>query len=347
VRLRRRRERDAPARPAPPGGAGGAPGTPGDPAPPGAAVPVEPDNREGAKPSRSSWELAEGDELVPGRTVIRRLGGGSRYEALLVWDDRLFALTVAKVLRPALVDDRSALDDLRDEALALERLRHPVLLRGFDAVLDGPRPHLLVEHLEGPTLRSLIRHAGPLPLEQVLPLALHVAAALHLLREEGWVHLDVKPDNIVMFVPPRLIDLSVARTIASAARIRGPVGTDAYMAPEQCDPAAHPGAIGPAADMFGLGATLFHAWSGRVPFPRPRGARESDDPAERFPQLHADPEPLPGHTPAPLAAALAAALDRDPAKRPAPAELVAQLEPLVSGLPRKLVLSRGAGLQPR
>jgi serine/threonine protein kinase len=58
-------------------------------------------------------------------------------------------------------------------------------------VLDGPYPHVLVEHLEGPTLRRLIRRGGPLPAQQVLPLALHVAAALHYMASEEMVHLDV------------------------------------------------------------------------------------------------------------------------------------------------------------
>jgi eukaryotic-like serine/threonine-protein kinase len=169
----------------------------------------------------ASWDFEEGAEIAPGRTVLRALGGGSRFEVHLVWDDRWFAVMVAKLLRPDQVEDERALRELRAEAELLGRLAHPVLLRGFDAVLDGPRPHVLVEHLEGPTLRRLIRRGGPLPMPQLLPLALHVAAALHYLSVEEVVHLDVKPDNIVMGVPPRLIDLSVARSVESARRISG------------------------------------------------------------------------------------------------------------------------------
>ena len=136
-------------------------------------------------------------------------------------------------------------------------------MRGFGAVLDGPRPHLLIEHLEGPTLRRLIRRGGPIPLEQLLPLAAHVGAALRYMELNGVAHLDVKPDNIVMGIPPRLIDLSIARPLDRAARIRSPVGTDAYMPPEQCDPSGHPGEIGAPADVWGLGATLHHALRAR------------------------------------------------------------------------------------
>jgi eukaryotic-like serine/threonine-protein kinase len=242
---------------------------------------------------------------------------------------------VAKLIRPDQVDDARALRDLRDEAELLGRLAHPVLLRGFDAVLDGPHPHVLVEHLEGPTLRRLLRRSGPLPLEQLLPLALHVAAAIHYLSTEEIVHLDVKPDNIVMGVPPRLIDLSVARSFERATRMTRPVGTDAYMAPEQCDPKGYPGEVGPKADVFGLGATLHHALSGAVPFPRAEGARDDEDPEVRFPQLVDEPDPLPDDVPAPLRELIERTLRADPAERPTAAELAMELEPLVAALPKR------------
>jgi eukaryotic-like serine/threonine-protein kinase len=323
--------------------------------PSGTAVPAEPDNPDeaaaaappaaaaSARPEKASWGFSEGDEIAPGRSVMKLLGGGSAYEVFLVWDDHRFSLMVAKVLRPDRAEDRDEIRSLRKEAEALEALAHPVLVRAFDAVLDGPHPHVLIEHLEGPTLRSLIRRHGPLPLEQLLPLALHVGAAVQYMANEGWVHLDVKPDNIVMGVPPRLIDLSVARTFERARRISGAIGTDAYMAPEQCDPASMPGAIAPPADVFGLAATVFHAIAGEVPFPRPKGARESEDVHVRFPQLHADPGELPAKTPAPLAEAVYAGLAKDPAQRPTAAELCGALEPVLATMPSKLVLSkRGA-----
>jgi serine/threonine protein kinase len=279
---------------------------------------------------RPTWGLVEGDAIAPGRTVLRLLGGGQRYEVFLVWDDHRLAVLVAKVLRPELASDPAALRELTREGEALARLAHPVIVRGFDVVADGRFPHLLIEHLEGPTLRDLIARDGALPLEQVLPIGLHVASALHYLAAERMVHLDVKPDNVVMGAPPRLIDLSVARTIAAAARLRRPVGTDGYMAPEQCDPAFGP--VGPPADVFGLAATLHHAVAGTRPFAR--------DGEQRFPQLERDPAPLPRHVPRELADLLRTALARDAASRPTAAELAAGLEPLVAGLPRRLVLGR-------
>jgi serine/threonine protein kinase len=238
------------------------------------------------------------------------------------------------------VEDEHAIRELGAEAAALERLDHPVIVRGFDAVLDGAHPHLLIEHLEGPSLRRLIKRGGALPLQQVLPLALSLSGALHYIAEMDVVHLDVKPDNVIVGVPPRLIDLSIARTTERAKRVRKPLGTDAYMAPEQCEPGRLAELIGPPADVWGLGATLHHAFSGSRPFPREKDARDSDDPRVRFPQLTVPPEPLPDRTPEGLRSLVKSMLDRDPAGRPAAGAVAAALEPLVAELPRKMALSR-------
>lgn len=294
---------------------------------------------ETAVAEKASWGLQEGEEISRGRSVLKLLGGGHEYEVYLVWDDTLFAVMVAKLLRPHLAEDEHALGHLRREAEVLERLSHPVILRAFGAVLDGPYPHVVVEHLEGPTLRRLIRRGGPLPPAQVLPLALHVAAALHYLSNEETVHLDVKPDNIVMGIPPRLIDLSLARSLEDARRVGVSLGTNAYMSPEQCAPGGAE-EIGPPADVWGLGATLYHAVAGRVPFSRP-GSVEGDAPLpERFPQLVEAPHPLPDETPDALREAVLACLRREPAARPTAAELALALQPLVAALPGRLLLGR-------
>jgi serine/threonine protein kinase len=291
--------------------------------------------------ARPTWGLQDGDAIAPGRTILRRIGGGRRFEVFLVWDDHRLAMLVAKVLRPDHVEHPQGLHELAREADALGRLGHPVLVRGFDAVLGGRFPHLLIEHLEGPTLHELLDGRRGLSLEQLLPLGMHIASALHYLAGEGMVHLDVKPDNIVMGAPPRLIDLSVTRTVASAARLRHPTGTDAYMAPELCA-AGTAGTIGPPADVFGLAATLQHALTGAPPFPRAAGAHESRDPAVRFPQLVAAPAKVPRRTAPEFAGALAAGLARDPGERPTAMELAAALEPLVGRLPRRMLLGRRA-----
>jgi eukaryotic-like serine/threonine-protein kinase len=312
--------------------------TPGRETAGGMSTVAEPPPWERAGRPRPTWGLADGDAIAPGRTVLRRLGGGRRYEVLLVWDDHRLAVLVAKLLRPDQAREPAALRELAREGDVLARLGHPVVVRGFAAPVDGPFPHLLLEHLEGPTLQSLLERHGPLGLEQLLPLGMHIASALHYLARERVVHLDVKPDNLVMGAPPRLIDFSVARSVDAASRLGRPVGTDGYMAPEQCDTSR--ATVGPAADVFGLGATLHHALTGTRPFPRAADARESGDPEQRFPQLVRGPPPLPRRTPAPVAELVTAMLAPEPRDRPTAAEVAGALEPVVAELPRRLLLSR-------
>jgi serine/threonine protein kinase len=288
--------------------------------------------------TKRRWRLAEGDEIVPGRYALQRLGGGHRYEAYLAFDQHLHAIVVAKLIRPHLVDDPRTHAGLADEAEMLERLDHPVIVRGFDAVLDGLRPHLVLEHLEGPRLSTLIRRYGPLPAEQLVPLGLQLCSALHYLREERIVHLDLKPANTIMSAPPRMIDLSVATSAEEARRLDRPVGTDAYMAPEQCDPTTH-GPLTPAADIFGLGATLYRAATGRRPFPG--GDPDADAPTERWPQLVSEPDP--GPLPELVAEPILACLARDPERRPAPADVAEAFEPVLQSQPKP----RLSGLKPR
>lgn len=298
----------------------------------------EPEVSKPQEDEKASWNLEPGAQIAEGRSILKRLSGGNRYEVFLTWDDRLFAITVTKVLRPDQAEDEHALGELRREVEVLRRLAHPCLVRCFDASLEGQYPHVMLEHLEGPTLRRLIKQQNNIPLEQLLPLALHVAAVLQYMANEGFVHLDVKPSNIVMGVPPRLIDLSIAQSFESAAELRHSLGTDPYMPPEQCDPAAHPGLVGHAADVWGLGATLFHALTGETPFTR--GVSRSKDRTERFPQLVEEPKPLPRHVPEPLQELISRMLAKNPAERPAASEVASALEPLVALIAPRLKATR-------
>jgi eukaryotic-like serine/threonine-protein kinase len=286
-----------------------------------------------------TWDFGEGDEIHPGRFAVQLLGGGRRYEAYLAWDDELLTLVVAKIVRPHLVEDATVRSGLESEARALAALDHPAVVRSFDHVLSGDRPHLVLEFLDGPRLSTLIRRYGII-VEQLLPLALEVCSALHYMSARGFLHLDVKPRNIVMSAPPRLIDLSIATHVDELNRIESQMGTDAYMAPEQCDPDRF-SEIGPPTDIWGVGVTLYEALVGARPFPEPGGGTGL---ADRYPQLVADPAPLPSDVSAALAAVIDSCLAKGPQDRPTARELADALEPWVASLPRpRLGLFRPGG----
>lgn len=262
----------------------------------------------------STWDFEPGTAIDDGRVAVRLLGGGDRYEAWLGWDDHLYAPVVLKVLRPDQLEDRRARDALSREAATLATLAHPGIVRSFDARLDGAPPYLVLEFLDGPRLSTLIRKYGALTAEQLVPLAMEIGSALAYLHHVGLAHLDVKPQNLIMGAPPRLIDLSIAWPIAELPSLRGPIGTDAYMAPEQCLEGGM-GRAGPATDVWGLGATLYEAANGFRPFPK-------RDRGEPYPQLSEPPRDSHPRVPTVLRDAIAACLRLDPAERPSIAALM-------------------------
>ena len=251
-----------------------------------------------------SWASGPGDTIAPGRRVVRRLGDGGIHEAYLV-EDGASGYAVAKLPRPTLVHDLHRLVSLRDEGRALRCLASPGVPRHLDTVLSDPHPHLLLKYVAGPTLRTAATR--PLPAPLVAGLGLALALALDAIARAGWVHLDVKPSNIVVNARPRLLDFELAQPASAAASMQEPAGTWQYMPPEQ-RAAGRPGAppVGPAADVFALAVSLGEALTGRPPSRAGQSER------------------LAG----PLGAVLADALASSPADRPTSAELAAALSVL-------------------
>jgi serine/threonine protein kinase len=290
--------------------------------------------------TKESWGFGPGDAITADLSAVKLLGGGSSYEAYLAFDEITYGPVVVKVVRPDQVEDRSSLRGLRREVRALKAVNHPVVVRGLRHDLEGERPHVVLEQVDEPRLSSLIRRHGRLPEQQYLPLGVEIAGALHYLTRVGWAHLDIKPSNIIMGAPARLIDLSVARPLERAAALTAEIGTDAYMAPEQCRPGGV-GVPGPASDVWGLGATLFHAVAGYRPFDD--GRRDAEDREERYPQLVQEPKELPEQVPHEVQKIVLAALQEDPADRPLPHEVAEALEPVMARQPK----ARFAGFSTR
>lgn len=280
---------------------------------------------------KDSWGLGAGDAITPELTAIRLLGGGAAYEAFLAFDEVTYAPVVVKLVRPAQLADEGTLRGLRREVEMLGKVNHPAVVRRLRADVEGSRPHVVLEQLDGPRLSTLLRRYGPLEPAQYLPLGIEIASALHYFHRLGLAHLDVKPSNIIMGAPAKLIDLSVARTTEAAAALRYPIGTDAYMSPEQCDP-PRTGTPGPGSDVWGLGATLFEAVAGYKPFDD--GDPSAPELSDRFPQVVDEPYGLPDHVPGDVAKLIESCLVADPAARPTPASLADAFGPILDRQPR-------------
>ena len=261
--------------------------------------------------------LGKGAIIAPGYRVVVHLARGRVLDAYGVWSSERDCLCVAKVLRPDRLDDRRSRRRLRGEGRLVMQLAHPHIVRGYE-LIERPEPVLVLEALTGETLDGLIeRLPRRLPRTELAALGLQLCSAMSYLHSRGFLHLDLKPSNIVCESgQARVLDLSVSRRPGPARR---PVGTRVYMAPEQ----ARCGFLTEATDVWGIGGVLYEAAAGRRPF------HGREDP-EGYPQLGRRAEPMRIHRrlPRALAAAIDACLEPDPTLRPSTRELAAVLDPL-------------------
>jgi serine/threonine protein kinase len=228
---------------------------------------------------RLAQPLGPGPSIGDHLTIVRTVHDGGLGQVYLVWSSRQWAPFACKTLLPELADEPWAQRALVREGQILRTVAHPRIVRLYELV-ERPAPYLLLEYLEGPTIVDLCRRAGALPSEAAVRLTMHLAAALLHVHRRGYLHLDVKPGNVLLVNGyPKLIDFSLARR-RSAGRPAEVHGTPAYMAPEQCLRKR----LTPATDVFGLGCVLHKMLGGRSPFRA--GVEDSDAPLElRYPQL--------------------------------------------------------------
>jgi serine/threonine protein kinase len=269
--------------------------------------------------SERRWRF-DREAIAPGRVTGRRLGGGGEFEVFEVHDAAL-GRAAAKVVRPDRLAASGPLRRLAREADLLESLAHPHLPRLLDRGMDAAAPHIVIELVEGPTLRRVIKEHGPVEAHRLVPVAVAVARTLDHLHVSGHVHLDVKPGNVMPARVPKLIDLGLARSVAMAARLTSTAGTNAFLAPEQCLCNTGP-VIGPPADVWGLGVTMYEALSGHRPF---RAVDWKAVPAASYPQVSETPRPLRAAVSSELDGLVMACLSADPAARPTAAEVVDRL----------------------
>jgi eukaryotic-like serine/threonine-protein kinase len=267
--------------------------------------------------------LAAGDPLAPGYEVVAHLRRGRRLDVYDLWSDERGCRCVGKTLRPERAGDETAAAQLRTEGLLLATLTHPHLVRAYETVLTAvrPRPAVVTETLPGHTVDYLLDRFRRLSPADAAMLGVQMCSVLRYLHRHGWVHLDVKPANIVE-VGGRavLLDLSVARRIGE----REAGGTFDYLSPEQ----ARGDAVTEAADVWGLGITLYEALSGATPWADVPHRQRGPDGTRFYPQLDAPAAPLRSRRrrlPAVLSRTVDACLAPDPGARPTVDELGAEL----------------------
>ena len=204
--------------------------------------------------------------------VLRRLGEGATAEVFLCHDAFQNREVAIKRVRPNVsgdaMDERYSERFFAAEAALVGRLNHPNVAQIFDAVSDPIAPYLVMEYVPGSTLRPYCRADQLLALELVVEIGFKCAMALGYVYRQGLIHRDVKPANLLVtlnngtITDVKISDFGSVLNLASDVTQIYRVGSLAYMSPEQLDG----GTLDCRADMYSLGAVLYHLIAGRPPF---------------------------------------------------------------------------------
>jgi hypothetical protein len=202
--------------------------------------------------------------------VLEVLGRGGFGIVVRAFDQKLQRMVAIKVLDPRPASSSPARKRFLREARAAARLRHRHVVQIY-AVEERPLPYLVMEYIPGQTLQQKHEQDGPLDVADVLRIGAQIARGLAAAHEQGLIHRDIKPGNILLESGSepniKITDFGLARAAddASLTRSGGIVGTPLYMAPEQ----ANGGSLDHRADLFSLGSVLYTMASGRPPFRAP------------------------------------------------------------------------------
>ena len=198
--------------------------------------------------------------------ILEKVGEGGMAIAYRGRDRVLGRVVAIKVMRPELATDAAFLARFRREARAAAGITHEHIASVYDTGSDGPYHYIVMEYVEGESMRDRLRREGPLPLAEALRIATETAEALEAAHQAGVVHRDIKPGNILLGREGqvKVTDFGIARAASAPNQTDTStmLGSANYVSPEQ----ARGEAVGPQGDIYSLGATLFEALTGKAPF---------------------------------------------------------------------------------
>lgn len=212
----------------------------------------------------SDSRYAAGTRLTRDLTITGHLATGRLGQLYQVWSTSEWCAFTCKILSPDRRGERAHTAALRREARILASIRHPHLIRCYGGGDHDGLPFILLEYCGGPTLFDVLenRPHRRLDVGEAIRAVVGLGAAVHHLHRKGYLHLDLKPANLLLRDSvPVLIDLDTARRVGSHAPAKR-MGTAPYMAPEQ----VVRGRLTRATDVYGLGALLYELLTGRWPF---------------------------------------------------------------------------------
>lgn len=220
-------------------------------------------------------DMTEGEIVLNGRyRLIERVGSGGMSVVYRAQDLSLGRLVAVKVLHENLTDDEGFLRRFQREAHAAANLSHPNIVTVHDIGQDGRRHYIVMEYVDGRTLKQLVqvqsRQEQPMPVGRALDLAIQISAGIGYAHRANLVHCDVKAQNILVTRDDRVkvADFGIARALSEATQhtVDSQIwGTPHYFSPEQA--AGQPAS--PASDVYAIGVVLFEMLTNRLPFDAP------------------------------------------------------------------------------
>ncbi|HEX3012606.1 MAG TPA: Stk1 family PASTA domain-containing Ser/Thr kinase [Syntrophomonadaceae bacterium] len=198
--------------------------------------------------------------------LLEKVGEGGMatvYKARCRILDRIVAI---KVLKEELSRDKSFVEKFRVEALAAARISHPNIVNIYDVGQDGEIHYIVMEYVDGETLKEVIRRQAPLPISKAIDIAVMICDGVHHAHQKGVIHRDIKPHNILITDTGmvKVADFGIARAITSATITFGGnmVGSVHYISPEQ----ARGEPVNRTTDIYSIGCVLYEMVTGQVPF---------------------------------------------------------------------------------
>ncbi|GLY88259.1 serine/threonine-protein kinase [Actinoallomurus iriomotensis] len=289
---------------------------PGAPAPDPVSAAAAAEMPEAETPPVPVTPLTRSDPAKVGPfRLLGRLGGGSMGQVYLAVS-RSGRPVAVKVVRPHLAEDPHFRRRFAAEVAAVRRVDSPYTPAVIDADPEAEPPWMATAYIAGPSLGDAVDADGPLPPDAVLRLAAGIAEALADIHAAGVLHRDLKPANVLLEATgPKVIDFGVAQAHDGSRMTQtgASVGTVPFMAPEQ----AGGGEVTAASDVFALGSLLAYAATGVLPF----GDGTTGEVLYRIIHTEPDPAALDCHDDG-LRALITRCLDKDPARRPTPAQIV-------------------------
>ena len=196
--------------------------------------------------------------------IVGKIGTGGMADVYKAMDHKLNRFVAVKVLKPEFREDTTFIKKFRSEAQAAAGLTHPNIVNVFDVGDDGGVYYIVMELIEGITLKEYISKKGKLSIKEATSIAIQVSMGLEAAHSHGIVHRDVKPQNIIISTDGKVkvTDFGIARAASSNTISSNVMGSVHYSSPEQ----VRGGYSDEKSDIYSLGITLYEMVTGRVPF---------------------------------------------------------------------------------